>query len=434
MFEQVIRYYGIEIQNRVKINFICALATLLLTGLGSNSANAQLPTELSKDTELSLVTVFPGTEIYSAFGHSAFRFLDPGRFDIVFNYGTFDDTDPMFVPKFMYGKLDYMLSFSSMRAQMVSAEYQRRSVVEQKLNLSQASIQSLYELLLENYQPENRYYRYDFLFENCATILSDLLRDSSNDVVRFDSTGTETESFRELLQPYLNSRLFYDLGISIVLGSAVDRETTYQERSFLPLELMHALESASVISNSDSSAIVRPLVASVDTLYSSTQSPLSADRDLRLVWVLASLGAIWILGSRRKWKVRSPSSDTVAAQPANEKAHLGDRILFGIVGLAGLIISFVWFISEHSVGVGNWNLLWALPTHIVVAILWRRVGIAFWRPYWLFTAIVAVLVVGLQPLVSQPMHPALFPLVIVILWRCTVLIAITPQAHSSDRS
>jgi len=253
-------------QNRLKINFIAAVVIILTTALGSISSSGQLPPELSNNTEISLITVFPGSEIYSAFGHSAFRFLDPGRYDIVFNYGTFDDADPMFVPKFTYGKLDYKLSFSSMRAQMESARYQRRSVVEQKLTLSPESVQALYAQLVENYKPENRYYRYDFLFENCATILRELLRNSSNDVVRFDSSGTNHESFRELLQPYLNDRLFYDLGISIVLGSAVDRQTTYKERSFLPVELMHAFEAASVISQADSSGTPRLLVSRVDTL------------------------------------------------------------------------------------------------------------------------------------------------------------------------
>jgi hypothetical protein len=437
VFEQRTRYYVIEMQNRLKINFISAVVIVLTMALGPNTSNGQLPPELSNETELSLITVFPGSEIYSAFGHSAFRFFDPGRYDIVFNYGTFDDTDPMFVPKFTYGKLDYMLSFSSMRAQMESAQYQRRSVVEQKLALSPESSQALYARLVENYKPENRYYRYDFLFENCATILRDLLTDSSNDVVRFDSSGTNKESFRELLQPYLNDRLFYDLGISVVLGSAVDRGTTYEERSFLPLELMHSFGAAAVISNSDSSGTVRRLVSSVDTLYSSNESPMSATRDLRLVWVLAALGAVWILGSRRSR--RKSVAKTLASQPAASSAvkprsYIGDRILFGVIGLAGLIIAFVWFISEHSVGAGNWNLLWALPTHILIAILWRRIGNGIWRPYWLFTGTVAVLVLALQPFVSQPIHPALFPLLLVILWRCSTLIAIRPQIHPSDRS
>ncbi len=404
--------------------------------IGHGTARGQLPENLSGGTRLSLITVYPGDEIYSAFGHSAFRFQDPGSYDIVFNYGTFDADDPMFVAKFTYGKLDYKLSYSSMGALLRSAEIETRTVVEQELDLSPKSIASLYARLLENYKPENRYYRYDFLFENCSTILRDLLVDSSNDVVILDSTSTPAQSFRSLLQPYLNDRPLYDLGISMVLGSAVDRATTYDERMFLPIELLNAFASANVITRSDSTRYVRPLVPATVTLYSAGPTSLPENRDLRLVWILAGLGALWILGARRV-RVRAAATEDRAAAAVEGRERrqrdIGDRILFGILGVGGVIFAFVWFISEHSVGTRNANLLWALPTHLLVAMVWRRLSARIWRPYWLFTGTLVVLVVALQPFVAQPIHPALYPVLLIILWRCSILINFhTPVTQLSN--
>src|SRR4051794_25999886 len=61
--------------------------------------------------EVSLLTCSPGEELYSTFGHSAFRIKDRlmGT-DIIFNYGTFDFEDPGFYKKFIRGKLLYFVS------------------------------------------------------------------------------------------------------------------------------------------------------------------------------------------------------------------------------------------------------------------------------------------------------------------------------------
>ena len=59
---------------------------------------------------LSLITVYPGDAIYSAFGHTVFRYVDQEKgIDRLYNYGTFDFRDPEFVPKFVHGQLDYFL-------------------------------------------------------------------------------------------------------------------------------------------------------------------------------------------------------------------------------------------------------------------------------------------------------------------------------------
>ena len=54
------------------------------------------------DTKISLITIGPGKDLYSKFGHSAIRLSDPSnRIDLTYNYGTFDFDTPNFYPKFV---------------------------------------------------------------------------------------------------------------------------------------------------------------------------------------------------------------------------------------------------------------------------------------------------------------------------------------------
>ena len=64
----------------------------------------------SDATEISVLTCGPGEELYSTFGHSAFRIKDShNHIDIVYNYGMFNFNAPNFYTNFAKGKLIYKL-------------------------------------------------------------------------------------------------------------------------------------------------------------------------------------------------------------------------------------------------------------------------------------------------------------------------------------
>ena len=56
-------------------------------------------------------------------------------------------------------------------------EYSRkkRGVREQILNLNKEEKLKLLTLVIENYQPENRNYQYEFFYDNCSSRIRDLL-------------------------------------------------------------------------------------------------------------------------------------------------------------------------------------------------------------------------------------------------------------------
>src|SRR5882672_4705388 len=111
-------------------------------------------TQVNKDSctmEISLLTCTPGTDLYSIFGHTAIRVRDARRgMDIVYNYGTFDDTDPLFYVHFTKGIMNYSLSAETYDSFMTEYEYEHRPVMGQVLNLDCAEKNQLYEALRGN--------------------------------------------------------------------------------------------------------------------------------------------------------------------------------------------------------------------------------------------------------------------------------------------
>ena len=68
-------------------------------------------TVLSETAEIHVVTCGPFQgELYSAFGHSAFRVYDYATgIDWIYNYGVFDFNQPNFYLNFARGNLNYKL-------------------------------------------------------------------------------------------------------------------------------------------------------------------------------------------------------------------------------------------------------------------------------------------------------------------------------------
>ena len=126
---------------------------------------------------VSLITCWPGAEVYELCGHEAVRVRginpDGTVTDSVWNYGVFDFAAPNFLYRFVKGETDYMLA--AYPTSMFMPEYMAhgRRVVEQDLNLTREETARLVALLREEARPENRTYRYNYVKDNCATRILD---------------------------------------------------------------------------------------------------------------------------------------------------------------------------------------------------------------------------------------------------------------------
>lgn len=374
------------------------------------TAPAQLPASLSDVAQISLLTISPGDALYSTFGHSAIRIVDPKhRLDRIYNYGTFSFEEPGFYLKFARGKLDYQLSAYPYRYAEMEYKSERRSVIEQVFRLTPAMKNAIYRFLEINYLPENRRYRYDFFFDNCATRIRDVFEKVLDDSLRlYLNTGRQL-TFRQYLDIYLVSHPFSDFGIDLGLGARADRVATPRQAMFLPDFLYESFDQASIRIGGQ----WQPLVAKRDTLlwYDEPQRmekafPLPAV----IFWTLLLLMAVLTVTEYR------------AIPWVTKLLRWMDGLIFSLVGLLGVVIALLWFATDHKVTPDNWNLLWALPTHLMVGIvvlLDKKPAWIRWY-YLLTTAITVFILVGWQ-WIPQEFHPAIIPIILLLggraLWR-----------------
>ncbi len=380
------------------------IALLLILPLASQT----LPDTLSPAAEVSLITVYPGNELYSTFGHSAIRIQDyPQRLDRIYNYGTFDFDEPGFYVKFCRGKLDYKLAAYSYRFAQMIYEDERRPIISQTLDLNEAMKQDIYRFLEWNYLPENRGYRYDFFFDNCATRIRDVFENTLKDSLQLFYNDTRQLTFRNYIDIYLVNQPFSDYGIDLALGAKTDRIADPKEVLFLPDYLFESFAKAR-ISHSGSE---RPLVSSTDTLFwiDGVQNP---PLPTAFPWVhLITWGLFFIALAK-----------TIIDWQANSTALAFRRILdyplFGLAGLVGLLIVFLWFFTDHQTTPINWNIAWAWPVHFLVFLPGLFKSPPKWvRNYLMLAAGVALVLVIAWVWIPQKLHSATLPLVLTLMIR-----------------
>lgn len=348
--------------------------------------------------QISLLTCSPGEELYSTFGHTAVRVKDSTTgMDIVFNYGTFEFS-PDFYAKFIQGKLLYYLSVDEFPNFLYQYQMESRSVVEQPLQLSCAEEQQLFSALRWNAQDENRHYLYDFLYDNCTTRARDIIaKNTATPVVFPQILPQEVPTFRDLIHTYLDlgGQYWSRLGIDILLGAKLDRKVTNLQSMFLPDYLKRGMDGARVQQ--------RPLVTATLPVLT-MPSPLNKGSLFRpvVVFSILLLAAVALQLARKKW--------------SHTALKVFDTVLFLLLGLAGLLLLFMWFGTDHRVTQNNYNLLWALPTHVAVAFVLQR-GKAWVATYFrvVFGLTAALLVLWF--FLPQEMNSALLPLIILILLR-----------------
>ena len=228
---------------------------LVLAMLMSLGMSAQ---RLSEQARISLLTCTPGEELYARYGHTAIRVLDEQNdIDIVFNYGIFDFNTDHFYWKFVRGETWYELGAAPMWWFMREYEEEQRPVYEQVLNLTAEQTNILWDKLVENYQPENRKYLYNFVFDNCATRPYQLIISVLGDSIVSDYDGYTCQTYRDFISHYTGQHTWANAGINLLFGPKADRPMTNGQRLFLPEELMyyiqyaHSLDGIRLIKHSD---------------------------------------------------------------------------------------------------------------------------------------------------------------------------------------
>lgn len=380
------------------------LIVLIVAGAESTYPADVRQAGLSDDAIVSMITILPGDAVEELFGHSAVRVYDPRtNLDVIFNYGTFQ-FDQYFLPKFIYGELNYFLSVVYTSRALEYYRERRRPVIEQVLNFTPAQNQEIYEFLRINSQEENRYYQYDFLFDNCSTRIRDLLETVLGDDVAFVESPGPGLTFRQLIELYVAHKPGIDLGINLLLGGRIDRVADSKETMFLPDFLMEEFDKATITVDGE----VQPLVSSTSTILEVEDYKKESTLPWAAVftWIIFAAGGVVTIKNFRN-------------NQGSERWF--DVPLFGLTGLIGILISFLWFISMHEVTANNIHLVWAWPFHLIVLpSLWRRAKLTEPVSIYFLLYAVACLVILIGWLEwTQSLHAAIVPVLLLLILRST---------------
>ena len=356
---------------------------------------------LSPQTEISLLTCSAGTEIYSYFGHNAIRVKDPGTStDIVFNYGVFSFDTPNFVWRFCKGETDYMLAAQSMRSFMQSYYEEKRDVYEQVLNFTPAERQTLYDALIENNRPENRIYRYKHFSDNCATRIRDQFEKALGGRLKYNTETDQPLTYRQLLDQCLPGNSWSGFGIKLALGIPCDMKTTYSEKMFLPGYLEKDMADAVVVRDEGEVPFSRPRT----TLYKAT--PI--DEGFSFTSPAMSVGAFFLF----------TLGFSIIEYRRKRRMIWLDFLVFFAFGIAGLILGFLCFYSILEATGWNLNLIWALPTHFIFALLLLIKPLRDKLSWYIkFTTILICLFLISMAFLPQTFHWLVIPLCITLLLR-----------------
>ena len=352
---------------------------------------------LSPQAKVSLLTPEPGQEAISTiYGHSAIRINDPPNdLDVAFDYGIFDFDDPNFTLNFTKGYLRYMVGSREFDRFTNQYIYFGRTIHEQLLDLNQQEKQATFEFLANNALPENRYYFYDYFYDNCATRIRDVFKHVLGDKLVFDETYvTPDDSFRDMVDSLSVYQPWGDFGIDICLGLPMDKKMSPLEYMFLPGYVYKAFNQARI--RRDSGYV--PLVKQQSVYFQGTPQTLDVGvfTPKFVFWSIFFLLAMITFLGFRKDKVR----------------YWIDIGLFSLSGFLGIFLLFLWFGTDHKAAANNLNLLWAIPFHFpAVLLLIPRKKPAYLGKYFFVVSILMVLLLILWPLIPQGYNAAFFPII-----------------------
>ena len=347
---------------------------------------------------ISLITCWPGSEIYELYGHSAIRVQAAGGVDSVWNYGLFDFNRPHFVYRFVKGETDYMVGGCPFTFFIPEYLQTGRRVVEQVLNLTPQEASAMRAMLRRESLPDMRTYRYNYVRDNCATRIIDRLEGATHVRPIFNDSLTYG-TYRNEMRAYNRNYPWYQFGIDLVLGSGLDHELTGRDEMFVPLEMMQRMQTAHF---SDGRPVVKEEHVIVEGRGPQQLPPTPWLRGPMAVALLV-LAVSLAVAVAEWWRRRI--------------VKWWNSLFFCLTGVAGCLVCFLVFFSSHEATSPNMLAIWLNPLQLIAgACLWRRTTQPLARAVAFYNIAVIAVLLAVWPMQRQSADPAVFP------WMASALI------------
>lgn len=320
------------------------LLALSCIGLAASSHTATAQKSDSVSLQVSLVTVGPGSEIFSWLGHSGVLITYPGGEQREFDYGVMFASSAT-TRAVLTGTGDAHLAMSEGRSKIATWVRRGRSVRVQPLDLTSAQKTKLLRLLEADHD-ERRGYRYDLITDNCTTHIRDLIDAATDGALRRAGSAASGSTVREIgIQQIRKSWVIamFDL----VLNDAVDRPATRWEAASVPAGLSRLVSFSSVPgADSDRRALI------------SQQPTISITPEAESRIGVGELSVLLLLIGLAIASVTLALGLMARRVSALARFALGFWIatVGGMVGLLGLTVGAGWLLTEYPFAPHNENL------------------------------------------------------------------------------
>lgn len=348
------------------------------------------------DLIVSVVTCAPGPDVYELCGHTAIRIRNE-KMDSIWNYGIFDFESPNFIYRFCKGETDYMVYGYDFNRFMPPYVRRGSKVTEQVLDLSQEEAKKLRRLLQTESLPQNRIYRYNYVSDNCATRPWKRVNEATNRKIAMPDT-LYFPTFRQEMRYFHRNYPWYQFGIDLALGLGLDAPLAKDEDTFAPTVLADKIADAKI----GEEPLVRETNVIFPGYYDATLPPTPwylTPMAVGVVMLLLSIGTMFAYIFKKslwRWWI---------------------SLYFLVAGVAGCVITFLVFFSEHEATDPNLLILWLNPFQFLI-------GVGIWLKSWRVVvkdmaiyniSLVVVLTIFLLLPKTQVVNPAVWPMFLCVL-------------------
>lgn len=334
----------------LRIFFIMALIPFVLS-----AQNTSLP-QLSEKAFVSVITCSPTPGYEGGFGHSALRIQDaPLKIDVIFNFGSYSEKQSFFAYRILQGTVVSYLDGEPFKDFADRYKSEGRGINEYYLNISREQKQNLWEELNRILISGDRFYKFKVPTNNCSTQLRDVLFKQCNWNEENFRTGI-CQTYRDIEQsdPLQNSWLH--LLFNIMIGPKADNTINLYEAAFNPNGLMDLLKEV----RQDN----KPVLMASRKIFSPTvfkQAPnISITQGFFSILLLLALVLSFLQLKRGK------------------QFLWFDRGLLFLSGIFGCFLLSLILSSEIELVNSNYNILWALPSNLILMFFLKKKITAKW--------------------------------------------------------
>ncbi|MEL7369070.1 MAG: DUF4105 domain-containing protein, partial [Myxococcota bacterium] len=300
-------------------------------------------------------------------------------FERVYDYGLFDGSSPTLVADFLQGRMRYWVGVTTLHRTMRRYRATNRDVAAQKLRLTQDRALELLRKLEENIKPENRFYRYDYYYDNCSTRVRDVIDDVTEGAVKKAFVGDASMTLREHTLRHTSSDWLYYLGLDIGLAD-VDRSIDLWVESFLPQNFREGLRKVQVVIDGQTV----PLVEEEEVWFESTRPAVPAQPPSRvglIALIGLGFGGLFVLFGEAARRFRFEWA-----------LVLWVSLTAFVLSFFGGLLVFLWGFTDHEVAYANENIFHLAPWGLVAPLVavWSRRAL-----FWVLASAAAFSMLGL---------------------------------------